>query len=121
MIFLFLSDRTAAAYALFKLHGSDAPRRLYLFIRRRIREEIQTNERELSWAQKDFDTKKVAFEEAQAELEKFKERKTLLTSHLRTIIYDNETKKSEKLSQLMGKLGLGASEAEKKTHFKGFN
>jgi len=120
MIFLFLSGRTAAAYALFKLHGSDASRRLY-FIRRRIREEIQTNERELSWAQKDFDTKKVAFEEAQAELEKFKERKTLLTSHLRTIIYDNETKKSEKLSQLMGRLGLGATDDEKKSHFKGFS
>ena len=86
-----------------------------------IREEIQTNERELSWAQKTFDTKKQEYEEAKAELDKFRERKALLTSHLRTIIYDNETKKSEKLSQLMGRLGLGATEAEKKAHFKGFS
>mmetsp|Transcript_2073 Transcript_2073/g.4691 ORF Transcript_2073/g.4691 Transcript_2073/m.4691 type:complete len:211 (+) Transcript_2073:44-676(+) len=70
------------------------------------RDRLEVLDRELAAAEKDHKTKKKAYEDALALLEKKKEEKVNLADHLRMIIHDNEQRKTQKLEELLGKLGV---------------
>lgn len=72
-----------------------------------LRAKIETNSRELSYANSHLRQKEKEHQAAALEVERLSKAKDMLTEHLRVIIYDNEKKKKKKLAELMSSLGEG--------------
>ena len=76
-----------------------------------LRAKIETNSRDLSYANSHLRQKVKEHKEAALEVERLSTSKNLLIEHLRVIIYDNEKKKKKKLAELMSSLGTTAGVA----------
>ncbi|XP_039287070.1 RAB6-interacting golgin [Nilaparvata lugens] len=74
-----------------------------------LRNQIESASLEFSEAQKRYDRAEKEFLDAKLDMFNKKERKELLTSHLCTIIEQNEMRKAKRLSDLMMKLEIGCS------------
>ena len=81
-----------------------------------IRERLEAVDRDLAFADKDYTAKKRALEAAEALLEKKRKEKSDLADHLRLIIHESEVRKTQKLEEIMEKLGV----ADDSGHFAGF-
>jgi hypothetical protein len=80
-----------------------------------LRAKIETNSRELSYANQTLREKIEEHRVAGLEVERLTKNKQMLTEHLRVIIYDNETKKKKKLAELMNKLNMTNTTGGKRT------
>jgi len=82
-----------------------------------IRERLESVGRDLAHADKDYRAKKKAFEDASTLLERKKKEKQDLADHLRLIIHESEVRKTQKLEEIMEKLGVSDPTPE---DFQGF-
>ena len=85
-----------------------------------MQNEIDTETREIDVLEVEFKEVQQRFFALQKTLEKKKERKTQLTSHLSTIISHHETRKANKLNELLSMTGETLDDKSQNT-FKGFS
>ena len=69
-----------------------------------LRAKIETNSRDLSYANNILRQKIEEHKAAALEVERLNTNKELMIEHLRTIIYDNEQQKKKKLNEIMARL-----------------
>ena len=74
-----------------------------------LRQRIEQNSRELSYANANLRQKAKEHAEAKEEVASLTKAKTMMTEHLRVIIYENEKRKKKKLEEIMKRVGLEGS------------
>ena len=74
-----------------------------------LRQKIEVNSRDLSYANVTLRQKIEEHKAAALEVEQLNKSKDMLTEHLRVIIYDNEKKKKKKLTEIMTRIGKSES------------
>jgi TolA-binding protein len=74
-----------------------------------LRQRIEQNSRELSYANANLRQKAKEHAEAKEEVAALDKAKMMMTEHLRVIIYENEKRKKKKLEEIMKRVGLEGS------------
>ena len=86
-----------------------------------LRAKIETNSRDLSYANNILRQKIEEHKAAALEVERLNTNKELMIEHLRTIIYDNEQQKKKKLNEIMARLDSGSVPTSPKIAATGTN
>ena len=73
-----------------------------------LRQRIEQNSRELSYANATLRQKAKEHEDAKARVSELAKAKEMMTEHLRVIIYENEKRKKKKLEEIMKRIGISS-------------